>query len=253
MGKPRVDRIFLDESSSAGIASPRHAADEDRFEDSLPAGDVDSSYRQKETSMKLYFAPGSCGLAPQIALREADQAFELVKVDFATKQTAEGDYFKVTRKGFVPALQIGEGEVLTEGAVILQWIADACPERALLPSTGTRERYTALAWLNFVATDLHKGMAVMFSPFVDEASKARFAEGNLARNFAYVDRHLARHDYLLGERFSVADAYLYNVLCWPPRVGIDISGHAHIQAFMARMARRPSVRASREAEGLPVE
>ncbi len=203
--------------------------------------------------MKLYYAPGSCGLASQIALREAGQHFSLVKVDFATKQTAEGDYLEVTPKGMVPALMLDGGDVLTEGAVILQWIADSQPERKLLPAFGTKERYTALAWLNYIATDLHKGMAVMFSPFVDKASKAAFAAGNLAPRFALINEHLARHDYLLGDQFCVADAYLYNVLTWRERVGIDVTEHVSTIAFMARVERRPTVRAALEAEGLHVK
>ncbi|MGY2372942.1 glutathione transferase GstA [Pseudomonas sp. SDO524_S393] len=200
--------------------------------------------------MKLYFAPGSCGLAPQIALREAQQTFELIKVDFSTKQTVEGDYFEVTPKGFVPALKLADGNVITEGAVILQWVADKHPQLQLLPPFGSRDRYTALEWLNFVATDLHKGMAVMFSSFVDARSKANFAAGNLHERFQYVDEHLASHEYVLGTQFSVADAYLYNVLCWPPRVNIDISRYQAIQRFMATMEQRPSVRAALDAEGL---
>lgn len=200
--------------------------------------------------MKLYFSPGSCGLASQIALREAGRQFELVRVDFGTKRTAEGDYLQVAPKGMVPALALDDGDVLTEGAVILQWIADHHPERNLLPPFGTRERYTALAWLNYLATDLHKGMAVMFSSFVDQASKARFAEGNLGPRFDYIEAHLAGNTYLLGEQFSVADGYLYNVLTWPPRVGVDLSGHQAIRRFMARMESRPTVRAALEAEGL---
>lgn len=203
--------------------------------------------------MKLYFSPGSCGLASQIALREAGQAFDLVKVDFSTKTTVEGDYFQVTPKGFVPALKLDDGDILTEGAVILQWIADSYPERKLLPPFGTRERYKALEWLNFIATDLHKGMAVMFSSFVDAASKASFAEGNLAARFAYVEAHLSNNEYVLGGQFSVADAYLYNVLSWPARVNIDLSNYAAIQKFMARMELRPTVRAALAAEGLPLK
>lgn len=200
--------------------------------------------------MKLYFSPGSCGLSPQIALREAGLDFELVSVDFSTKQTPEGDYYAVTSKGFVPALQLDDGDVITEGAVILQWIADHHPERNLLPAPGTRLRYKAMEWLNYIATDLHKGMAVMFSPFVDADSKNRFAEGNLAKVIANIDEHLSTNDYVLGEQFSLADGYLYNVLMWPSRVNIDISKYACIQAFLARMELRPSVRAALSAEGL---
>ena len=202
--------------------------------------------------MKLYFSPGSCALASQIALRETGQEFELVKVDFATKTTVEGDYFQVSAKGMIPALKLDDGDVITEGAVLLQWIADQHPEFGLLPAFGTRERYRAMQWLNYVATDLHKGMAVMFSPFVDAESKTRFAEGNLASRFAYIDQHLSSNDYVLGEAFSVVDAYLYNVLRWPVRVNIDLSPYAAIQKFMARMIQRPAVRAALKAEGLPV-
>lgn len=200
--------------------------------------------------MKLYYSPGSCGLASQISLREAEASFDLVKVDFKTKTTPEGDYYKVNKKGFVPALVLDDGNVLTEGAVILQWIADKNPERMLLPSFGTLERYKALEWLNFIATDLHKNFAVLFSPFVDESSKARFAYGNLTSKFEYVDSYLLNNDFLLGNRFSVADAYLYNVLRWPERVNVDISDYGSIRNFKMRMETRPSVRASLEAEGL---
>jgi glutathione S-transferase len=200
--------------------------------------------------MKLYYSPGSCGLSPQIALREAGQAFELVKVDFATKRTVEGDYYAVTPKGFVPALTLGDGDVLTEGAVILQWVADQHPELQLLPAVGTRQRYRAMEWLNFIATDLHKSMAVMFSPHVDEASKLKFAEGHLAQKFDYIEKHLSTNDYAMGEQFSLVDAYLFNVLMWPVHVNVDISGYRAIQAYMARMRQRPSVQAALNAEGL---
>ncbi|BCZ84774.1 glutathione S-transferase [Paraburkholderia terrae] len=202
--------------------------------------------------MKLYYAPGSCGLASQIALREAGKTFNLVKVDFKTKTTIEGDYRKVTPKGFIPVLQLDNGDQITEGAVILQWIADQNPEHALIPPFGTRERYTVLEWLNFIASDLHKGMAVMFSSVVDDENKKRFAEANLIGKFEYIDEHLSTHDYVLGTQFSVADAYLFNVLSWPPRVNLDISRYGAIQRFMARMAQRDSVHASLEAEGLQV-
>jgi glutathione S-transferase len=203
--------------------------------------------------MKLYFSSGSCGLAAQIALREAEQDFELVAVDFRTKTTVEGDYFQVTPKGLVPALKLDDGTVLTEGAVILQWIADRHPHRKLLPAFGTPARYTALEWLNYVATDLHKGMATLFSPLIDPASKASFAEGNLRSRFGYIEQHLSNNDHVLGSQFSVVDAYLYNILRWPPRVKVDISPYTAIQKFMARMEQRPSVRASLKAEGLAHE
>lgn len=200
--------------------------------------------------MKLYFAPGSCGLAPQIALREAGQVFDLVKVDFKTKTTIEGDYFQVTPKGLVPALQLDDGDVITEGVVVLQWIADHNPERNLLPAPGSQNRYRALEWLNYIATDMHKGHATLFSPFLDDASKARFIAGNLSTRFEYLDDHLSSCDYLLETGFSVADAYLYNILTWSDRVNVDLSAYASIARFMMRMGQRASVRASLEAEQL---
>jgi glutathione S-transferase len=200
--------------------------------------------------MKLYFATGSCGLAPQIALREAQQTFDLIKVDFKTKTTVEGDYFQVTPKGFVPALKLDDGEVITEGAVVLQWIADHNLELKLLPALGSPARYRALEWLNYIATDMHKGYATLFSPFLDDASKTRFIDGNLSTRFAYLDDHLSHNDYLLGTDFSVADAYLYNILTWSHRVKVDLSAYAAIQRFMLRMGQRPSVQASLEAEGI---
>lgn len=202
--------------------------------------------------MKLYYAKGSCGLAPQIALREAGQTFDLVKVDFRTKTTVEGDYFQVTPKGFVPALKLDDGEVITEGAVVLQWIADHNPECKLLPAPESPERYRGLEWLNYVATDMHKGYATLFSPFLDDASKSRFIAGNLNPRFRYLDGHLSSNDYLLGYEFSVADAYLYNILTWSPRVKVDLSAYASIERFMERTGQRPTVRASIEAEGLPL-
>lgn len=203
--------------------------------------------------MKLYYATGSCGLAPQIALREAGQTFDLVKVDFKTKTTVEGDYFEVTPKGFVPALKLDDGEVITEGAVVLQWIADHNPDRGLMPAQGTAERYRALEWLNYIATDMHKGYANLFYPYLDDASKARFIAGNLATRFDFLDDHLSRNDYLLQNGFSIADAYLYNILTWSPRVNVDLSAYAAIPKFMARMGERPTVRASLEAEGIMLD
>jgi glutathione S-transferase len=200
--------------------------------------------------MKLYYSPGSCGLSPAIVLREASLAFDLVKVDFATKTTVEGNYLEVNPKGFIPTLVFDDGHYVTEGAVILQWIADQNPSLKLLPAFGTQERYRALEWLNLIATDLAKGMSTMFQPFFDDAAKIRYAEGYLKSRFAFVEAHLSSNDYVLGSEFSAPDAYLYNVLSWPPRVGIDMSVYPAIERFMQRMEQRPSVQAARAAEGL---
>ena len=200
--------------------------------------------------MKLYFSPGSCALASQIVLREAGQTVELVKVDFKTKRTAEGEFVEVTKKGQIPALQLDDGAVLTESAVILQWIADQHPSLGLLPAYGTRERYRALEWLNFVATDMHKGLSILFSPLIDDASKAQYTDKLIRGKFQYIDAHLASNDYVMGEQFTVADAYLYNVLRWPERLGLDMSQYPNIPVFMRRMEARPAVLAALKAEGL---
>lgn len=201
--------------------------------------------------MKLYYSPGSCGLSPAIVLREAGLTFDLVRVDFATKTTVEGNYLEVNPKGFIPTLVLDGGVSITEGAVILQWIADRNPDLKLLPAVGTQERYRALEWLNLIATDLAKGMSTMFQSFFDDAAKRRYAEGYLSGRFAFVEEHLSNNDYVLGSAFSAPDAYLYNVLSWPPRAGIDLSGYPAIERFMQRMEQRPSVQAARAAEGLP--
>lgn len=205
--------------------------------------------------MKLYFSSGSSGLASQIALREAAQLFELVVVvvvDLKSKKTVEGDYYAVNPKGGIPALKLDSGNIITEDVVILEWIANNNPDSKLLPPFGTRERYSALEWLNFIATDVHRSMAVLFSPLVDDASKTKYAAGNLTRKFQYIEKHLASNEYLLGGVFSVADAYLYNVLRWPERVGVDTSGYTAIRKFMSRMEQRPTVLASLNAEKLQV-
>jgi len=203
--------------------------------------------------MKLYFSPGSLGLAPQIALREAGRDFELVRVDFRTKTTVEGDYFKVTPKGFVPALKLDDGEVITEAPVVLQWIADHSPESKLMPARDSPEHYRALEWLNYVATDIYKGYHTLFSPFLDVDSKIRYIQGYLAPRFGYLDEHLSKNEYLLESGFSVADAFLFNILSWSPRVRVDPSGFTSIQRFIVQMSQRPTVQASLKAEGISLE
>ena len=203
--------------------------------------------------MKLYFSPGSLGLAPQIALREAGRDFELVRVDFRTKTTVEGDYFKVTPKGFVPALKLDDGDVITEAPVVLQWIADHSPESKLMPARDSPEHYRALEWLNYVATDIYKGYHTLFSPFLDVDSKIRYIQGYLAPRFGYLDEHLSKNEYLLESGFSVADAFLFNILSWSPRVRVDPSGFTSIQRFIVQMSQRPTVQASLKAEGISLE
>ena len=199
--------------------------------------------------MKLYYAPGTCSLSPYIALMEAGLPFEAVRVDTKTHQLANGgDYHRINPKGYVPTLEFADGSRLTEGPAIVQWIADQRPERRLAPPAGTMERYRLVEWLNFVSTELHKQYSPLFNPKMPEEAKALFRPKILER-LAYVDRHLATHDYLL-DRFTVADGYLYTVARWTAPMKLDISSLENLGAFMARMGARPAVQQALKAEGL---
>lgn len=200
--------------------------------------------------MKLYFSPGACALASQIVLREIGSKFDLVKVDLRAKQTEGGDdYFKVNPKGYVPTLQTDKGETFTEGAVILQYLADQAPDKKLFPKFGTTERYHAMEWLNFVATELHKGIGGLFALGVNDAAKKTVVE-KLAPRFQYLNDHLAKNQFILGKEFSIVDAYAFNVLGWTGFLKVDMSAYPAILGFMERVMGRPTVQAAREAEGL---
>lgn len=198
--------------------------------------------------MKLYFAPGACALAAQIVLRETSQEFELVRVDLKTHLTIEGrDFHEVNPKGYVPTLELDSGEVFTEGAMILQWLADQHPEYEVIPLHGTKERYQAIEWLNYIATELHKGMGPLFGSYFDDKARAHILSA-VHGKLNFVNKHLEKNQYILGSNFSVADAYLYNILRWPQFLKIDISGYQAIGKFMERIGARPSVQASLQAE-----
>ncbi|HEX5513769.1 MAG TPA: glutathione transferase GstA [Gammaproteobacteria bacterium] len=200
--------------------------------------------------MQLYIKPGACSLAPHIALREAGLPFELMKVDLAGKTLEDGSNFlAINPKGQVPALVLDGGEILTEGAVLLQYIADQAPAAKLLPAAGSLARYQALAWVNFVATELHKGFTPLFKPNTPENYKPLVRE-QLASKFAFLDQHLAESAYLAGADYTVADIYCFVVLGWARHVGVDFNGLTHLQAYQARIADRPAVRAALVAEGL---
>lgn len=200
--------------------------------------------------MRLYYTPGACSLAPHIAAREAGLAFDLVRVDLATKKTADGaDYLSVNPKGSVPALRLDDGLVLTEAAVLLQYLADRAPAANLIPATGTIERYVAQEWLNFIATELHKG----FGPLWHKNTPAEVREATkrtLAAKFAYLDKLLAGRSYLTGETFSVADAYAFTILGWAKFMAIDLGRWPNLTAYLSRIGARPKVRESLAAEGL---
>lgn len=200
--------------------------------------------------MNLFYSPGACGLASQIALREAGMNFELVKVDLKAKEYAGGDYKKLNPKGYIPALQLANGHLMTEGAVILQWIADQVPEKNLLPKFGTMERYKAMEWLNFIATEIHKGLGSLFGAGVMNEETKTQIKSKLDLRLTVLDQHLHQNPYILGANFSVADAYAYNVLRWTGLVGVDTSKHTALQKFMTKMSERPTVKDAVAAEGI---
>lgn len=200
--------------------------------------------------MKLYFKPGACSMAPHIALREAGLAFDLEKVDLAKHQTAAGDdYLRVNAKGYVPALRLDDGSLLTECTVILQYIADRQPGGTLAAPAGSMERYRLLEWLNFLATEVHK----TFSPFFNQKAPQEIRDYNLrllTRRLGYLDAQLDGRDFLLGDRFTVADIYLFTLLNWCNLHQIDLAQWPALKDFMTRVAARPSVRETMKAEGL---
>ncbi|MFZ5792226.1 MAG: glutathione transferase GstA [Pseudomonadota bacterium] len=200
--------------------------------------------------MKLYYSPGACSLSPHIVIREAGLPAEAVKVDLKAKKTEKGeDYARINPKGYVPALELDDGQVLTEGPAIVQYLADKKPDAKLAPPAGSLERTRVQEWLNFISTELHKSFSPLFGADTPDAYKA-IAKKRLSDRLALVDRHLAGKDYLMGKSFSIADAYLFTVASWSKYVDLDISGLKNLGAFLARMAARPAVQAALKAEGL---
>jgi glutathione S-transferase len=199
--------------------------------------------------MKLFLAPFACSLASHIALREAGIDFEPIKVDIRGKKTATGgDYFAVNPKGYVPALQLDNGEVLTENVAVLQYIADRKPEKNLAPAAGTPERYRLLEWLAFINSEVHKNFSPLFNPAAVEGHK-QFAKDLLAKRFDYLQSALGSKQYLMGNQFTVADAYLFTTLNWTGHVGMDLSKWPALKAYAERVAARPSAGAALGAEG----
>ncbi len=200
--------------------------------------------------MKLYYSPGACSLSVNIVLREAGMAFEAVAAPTRTHKLADGtDYYGINPLGYVPLLELDDGTRLREGPAIVQYIADQQPEKNLAPANGTVARAQMQGWLNFTASELHQRFSPLFSPATPADYKPMVTD-KLLQRLAWVDTELAGKDYLMGEHFSVADPYLFNVTNWAPLVKVDISGFAHIAAFRARMAARPAVQAAMKAEGL---
>ncbi len=199
--------------------------------------------------MKLYYAPGACSLSPHIVLRETGLPFTLEQVDLTTKETVSGeDYYIVNTKGSVPALMLNNGEVLTEGPAILQYLADQVPEKQLAPKAGTMERYRLMEALNYITSELHKSFVPIFNPAYSGAKEA--AKNKLTAEFDYVDRQLAQKPYWLGDQFTVADAYLFTVSCWIEAAGLDIRQWKALDKYRQDIASRPCVKEALVEEGV---
>ncbi len=200
--------------------------------------------------MKLFLKPGACSLSPHIVLEELGLKYETETVDLKGKKTGSGgDFLAINPKGYVPALQLDDGSVLTEGPAIVQYLADLQPAKKLAPANGSPARYQMQSWLTFIGTELHK----TFSPLFNSAAPQEWKDmcrANIERRLAWVNEQLAGRDYLMGADFCVADAYMYTVVGWTKFVKIDISGLPHLAAYMGRVAQRPAVMAALKAEGL---
>lgn len=201
--------------------------------------------------MKLYFSPGACSLSPHIALREAGLPFELEEVDLQTKRTKSGaDYLTVNPKGSVPALKLDDGQVLTEAAVIVQYIADQKPDAKLIPPTGSIDRYRVQEWLNYIATEIHKNLGSLFNPKNPEAWRHIVVNELLAPRLDFLSKKLEGKSYLMGNAFTVADGYLCTLLNWTKPLRIDLNKWPALAAYRKRVSERPAVQAALKAEGL---
>lgn len=200
--------------------------------------------------MKLFYKPGACSLASHIVLRESGVDFTLEKVDLANKHLENGgDFFNVNPKGQVPAIQLDDNTLLTEGTAIMQYIADSVPDRQLLAPVGSITRYKALEWLNYVATELHKGFTPLFRPDTPEEYKPA-VRAQLEKKLQFVDEALRDKQWINGLRFTIADAYLFTVLRWARAVKLKMDDLSNVNAYMDRVAARPAVIAALAAEGL---
>jgi glutathione S-transferase len=200
--------------------------------------------------MKLYYSPGACSLSPHIVLREAALPFEPVLASTKTHKLQDGtDYYTINPKGYVPLLELDDGQRLTEGPAIVQYIADKVPAKRLAPPNGTLERYRLQEWLNFITSELHKGIGLMFNPAMPEEAKA-VARARATDRLKWVDTQLDGKSYLTGDTFTVADAYLFTIANWTKYTGIDISGMPNLTAYQARVFGRPAVQQALQTEGL---
>lgn len=200
--------------------------------------------------IKLYFAPGTCALNPHIVIAELGLQAELIKTDIRTKKLADGSDFRaINPLGYVPVLQVASGLVLTEGPAITQYLADLKPESGLAPANGTDERYALQQWLNFISTEVHKGFSPLFNPALADDAKA-VAREILAARLTFLEERLAGKDFLLFDRFTIADSYLFTVLRWTAFTGIDITQWPNLDRYVAQLRARPSVIAAMAEEGI---
>jgi glutathione S-transferase len=200
--------------------------------------------------MKLYYSPGACSLSPHIALLEAGLPYDLVKVDLRAKKLENGDDFlTINPKGQVPALALDSGELVTEGPVIVQMIADKAAAKNLAPARDSVERYKLQEWLTYINSEIHKNIGPMFSPVLADDAKTFFKDRATGK-FRYVDGQLAGRDYLMGKQFTVADGYLFTMLAWADRMKFDLAGLTNLKAYQARVGARPMVQEALTKEGL---
>jgi glutathione S-transferase len=198
--------------------------------------------------MKLYISPGACSLSPHIVLREAGVPFDMETVDLGAKRTKSGKDFKaINPKGYVPALELEGGQVLTEGPAIVQFIADQKPASKLAPPAGTMDRYRLQEWLNYITSEMHKAYGPLFNPQTPDAYK-EMSRTNIGGRFDFLSKSLQGKDYLMGSTFTVADAYLFVILGWSGHVGVDLAKWPVLQAYWNRVAARPAVKAALDAE-----
>jgi glutathione S-transferase len=200
--------------------------------------------------MKLYYSTGACSQAPHIILHEAGLPHDSAKVDLKAKKLEDGaDYLRINPKGAVPALKLDDGQILTENAVILQYIADHAGAFELLPQPGDLQRYRVLEWVNFVATELHKGFGPLFNPAAGEGAQ-QLARDTIAKKLDFVEQQIGDKQYLLGDRFTLPDAYLFVILGWAEKMQLGLDRWPNLAAFRKRVADRESVREVLAFEGL---
>jgi len=200
--------------------------------------------------MKLYYMAGACSLASHIGLYESGIKFETAALDRKTRRTSDGQEFnQVNSKGYVPALRLDDGQLLTENVAVLLYIADRNPAAKLAPAAGTLERYRLIEWLGFINSEIHKNFSPLFNPAAGEETK-HYMRGNLAKRLDWLDTALGSKTFLMGDTFTVADAYLFTVLRWSAQVGIDVAKWANLKRYHAELAKRPHVVSAMKAEGL---